>query len=217
MSASSSPHPLVIGLAGGIGAGKSAAAAAFADLGCLVSDSDAAAKAELDVPEVRDQLIAWWGEGVRAPSGRIDRAAVARVIFHDERERKRLESLIHPRLRDAREALKAQAAALGAPAVIIDAPLLYEAGLDAECDAVLFIDAPREDRLARVRATRGWDEGELERRERAQLPLDAKRARASAVIENTGDVRALRAAVRAFLHERARPAPESPRRNDTMG
>jgi len=198
---SSLRKPLVIGLAGGIGAGKSAAAAALADLGCLVSDSDQAAKAELDVPEVRDALVRWWGPRVLGVGGRIDRAQVAAIIFSDPEARRRLEALVHPRLRAARSALIDRAAALDAPGVVIDAPLLFEAGLDTECDAVLFIDAPRELRAARVRATRGWDEGELERRERAQFPLEQKRARSSAVIENAGDERALRAAVRAFLVE----------------
>lgn len=195
-------RPLVIGLAGGIGAGKSAAAAALADLGCLVSDSDDAAKAELDVPEVRDQLVAWWGEAILAPDGSPDRRAIAAIVFQDSDQRRRLEGLIHPRLKAARASMIERGAALGVPAVVIDAPLLFEAGLDAECDAILFIDAPREARLARVRAARGWDEAELDRREAAQLPLDEKKARSTAVIANTGDARALRGEVRRFFEDR---------------
>jgi dephospho-CoA kinase len=69
-------------------------------------------------------------------------------------------------------------------AFIIDAPLLLEVGLDRECDAVVFVDAPHEVRVKRVAATRGWDAAELDRRERAQLPLAEKRARSTDTIVN---------------------------------
>ena len=80
-----------------------------------------------------------------------------------------------------------------------DAPLLFEVGLERECDAVIFVDAPRELRLARVRATRGWDDAELARREASQLPLDEKRRRSTDVVENSGDPAALRRAVERVL------------------
>lgn len=191
--------PLVIGIAGGIGAGKSAAARALGDLGCLVSDSDREAKAELDEPEVRAQLVEWWGGQILGPDDRVDRAAIASVIFEQPAERRRLEALIHPRLRHKRAALRAHAEQIGAPAIVIDAPLLFEAGLDAECDAVVFVDAPREQRLARVRSARGWDEAELDRREQAQRPLAEKRAGSTVVVLNDGDERALRAGVAEFF------------------
>lgn len=78
------------------------------------------------------------------------------------------------------------------PAVIVDAPLLFEAGLDKECDAVVFVDTPRDSRLKRVQETRGWDEAELTRREKAQLPLEEKRKRADVVIANDGTLEVLR-------------------------
>lgn len=184
--------PVVIGLAGGVGSGKSTVARAFAELGCVVSDSDQQARAALDRPEVRAALAEWWGGGVLDDEGRVDRAAVARIVFEDPEQRTRLEDLIHPLIRETREGLVASAGR--APAVIVDAPLLFEAGLDAECDAVVFVDAPYPERLARVRASRGWDERELDRRESAQWPVDRKRAASDHVIDNRGaDVQALRA------------------------
>lgn len=185
-------RPLVVGLAGGIGAGKSAAAREFARLGWLVSDSDAEARHELQSPEVREVLRSWWGESILDGAGGIDRAAVARIVFSDPAQRTRLEGLIHPRLRAAREQLKAEARSRGAPGVVIDAPLLFEAGLDRECDAVVFVDAPRPERLDRVSRTRGWSEDELARREAAQMPLEEKKRRADTVIVNAGDEPALR-------------------------
>jgi dephospho-CoA kinase len=67
---------------------------------------------------------------------------------------------------------------------MVDAPLLLEAGIDKECDLVMFVDSPREQRLARVKATRGWDEEEMVRREKAQIPLEEKRARSDEVVVN---------------------------------
>lgn len=198
----------VIGLAGGIGAGKSEVARLLADLGCAVLDSDAQAKAILDEPAVRDELVRWWGERIllppqsNAPDRRVDRRAIAQIVFSSEPDRLRLEHLVHPILKQRRAATIAALSrgepALAPPApgrrpraVIIDAPLLFEAGVDAECDAVIFVDAPRPMRLDRVQRARGWDEAEFSRRESAQLPVEEKRRRSSAVIVNTGDLASL--------------------------
>ncbi|MDX2147034.1 MAG: dephospho-CoA kinase [Planctomycetota bacterium] len=192
---------VVVGLTGGIGAGKSAVARALAARGFVVSDSDAEAKAMLDDPEVWEQLVAWWGRDVLGADGRVDRKAVANVVFKDEAQRKRLEAVVHPRLRAGREAVRAQAASRGAAGMVIDAPLLLEAGLEGECDAIVFVDAPREQRLARVRASRGWDEQELSRREAAQLPIEEKKRRSTHVIVNDGAPEAIEAKVAALVEE----------------
>ncbi len=176
----------VIGLAGGVGSGKSAAAACLSRLGCVVIDSDARAKALLDTPALRDRLVRWWGDRVVRHDGCIDREVISDIVFSDADQRRRLEGLIHPMLEEAREATIREAIEAGAAGVVIDAPLLYEAGLDARCDAVIFVDAPREARLARVSRSRGWDEAELDRRESAQMPLEIKRERAHYVLTNTG-------------------------------
>ncbi len=173
-----------VGVAGGIGAGKSAVARAFVRCGCVLSDSDAGAKAALKLTDVKQTLRAWWGDGVFDAAGEVDRASVARVIFADASQRARLEGLIHPILHRQRAELIARAEREGARGVVIDAPLLFEAGLEKECDAVVFVDTPREVRLRRVSATRGWNEEELARREAAQMPLDEKRRRCGYVIAN---------------------------------
>lgn len=177
--------PLVVGLAGGIGAGKSSVAAAFREIGCVVSDSDAENREVLTRPEVRRELVRWWGEGVLDERGEIDRRKVAERIFADPAERKRLEGLTHPLIKARRAERLAEAARAGAPAMIIDAPLLFEAGVDRECDAVVFVDAPADVRAARVRASRGWDEAELARREAAQMSLEEKRRRCHYTIDNS--------------------------------
>lgn len=190
------PDPVpVIGLVGGIGSGKSAVAAAFARLGCLVSDSDKAVREVLLRPEVVDTLVGWWGEGILDAEKKVDRKKVADLVFKQPFERRRLEALVHPRVRESRAALITRARAVGAPGVIVDAPLLFEAGVDAECDAVVFVEATREVRLGRVREHRGWDEGELDRREQAQMPLDEKRRRSDHVVVNNGTLEELESRV----------------------
>lgn len=199
-------RPIIVGLTGSIGGGKSTAAQIFRELGCLVIDSDAEAKAALDLPEVRSSLQAWWGDRVLDPSGRIDRKAVAEIVFQNPEERARLERLVHPIVRKSRGEMIDRAAREGASMVVVDVPLLYEAGVDSECDVVVFIDAPREARLTRI-AARGWNQGELERREAAQWPVADKKARADERIENAGSIDDLRRAVTETAERiRSRPA-----------
>lgn len=203
----------VIGLAGGIGSGKSTVARMLGELGCVVSDSDGEARAALQREAVRSRVLERWGAGVLAGDGTVDRGAVARIVFGDPAERAWLESVIHPLLKATREALRAEAERDGATGFVIDAPLLFEAGLDGECDGVIFVDCPLEERVRRVRGSRGWDGAELERREKAQLPLDEKRRRSDYFVRNADDPDALRAGVREVFDQIRRNAafPPSPR------
>lgn len=177
---------MVIGLVGGVGAGKSAVAACLARLGCVVIDSDKRAKQKLNEPTVRDELVRWWGAGILDSKGGVDRSKIAQIVFHSPAERQRLEGLIHPLLASERAQTIRQAADSGASGVVIDAPLLLEAGLADQCDVVLFVESPRETRLQRVIKNRGWDEQELDRREKSQEGLEKKRRIAHDVIVNTG-------------------------------
>ncbi len=188
----------VIGLAGGIGAGKSAAAAALQSLGCVVADADTLAKAALDAEHIRSQVVEWWGAGILDAEGRVDRAAIASIVFEQPDALEQLEGLIHPEVDAQRQAIFA-AAPEGTRAFVIDAPLLFEADLDSLCDVVIFIDASRETRLARVAETRGWDARELDRREVRQLALDSKRSQADHVVVNEGGPEALHAALEGIL------------------
>lgn len=174
-----------IGLLGGPGSGKSLVARQMAALGCAVIDADALAKQALDEPQVMRQITSWWGSGVLSQDGRIDRGKVATIVFTDRAELDRLEALLHPRVFARRDALRQEA--LGderARAVVEDCPLLLETGLDRECDVLVFVDAPLEVRLARVREERDWSQQELDRREKNQTPLDIKRLKADYVISN---------------------------------
>lgn len=189
----------VLGIMGGIGSGKSEVARLLASLGCVVADSDAHAREILLRPQVRDQLAAWWGKGVLNAAGEIDRTAVGRIVFADAAQRTRLEALVHPLIHEVRERMFDAARAAGARALVIDAPLLMEVGLDKVCDALVFVDAPLDQRQARVAAARGWSAAELRRRESTQMPLERKRARSAIIIGNTGGPDELAASVRRVL------------------
>ena len=177
-----------IGLVGGIGSGKSAVARQFASLGGAVIDSDAVAHEVLQSGEVKEILRGWMGEGIFRSDGAISRRAVAERVFKNPAETQRLNEIIHPRVAQHRE--KAMAEHLADPGVIgiiWDTPLLLEAGLNRQCDAVVFVKAGREQRLERIIATRGWTGEELERREKLQIPLDKKAAIADYCVDNSGD------------------------------
>ena len=182
--------PPVIGLTGAIGSGKSTVAAIHASLGCVVSDADELAREELASPDLVEAMRERWGDDIIGPDDAPDREAIARRVFGDDSERAWLEGLIHPRVHARREQAFADADR-DAPALVIDAPLLVEAGLLDACDHVIFVDAPPATRLERVVRDRGWDEAELERRESAQAGVDLKRDIADHVIDNDGDIEEL--------------------------
>lgn len=177
----------IIGLCGGIGAGKSLVAAAFGRFGCCVIASDELNRQVLSRPEVIEELQRWWGPGVLGPDGRVDRSQVARIAFGDPAERRRLESLTHPLIAQLRADMIAKAVEDSAVrAIILDSPLLFESSLDRQCDAVVFVDSPEDQRIGRLQRERGWDVKQLRDRERWQLPLEEKRRRSSYVIRNDG-------------------------------
>lgn len=190
----------VIGLLGAPGSGKSHVARLWAQMGAAVIDADALAKAVLDEPEVRGRLVAWWGPGVLTEDGRIDRAAVGRRVFDDPAELARLESVIHPKVNARRGQLREMYRAdAEVTAIVEDCPLLLERELAGDCDVLVYVDAPRGVRLERVAQTRGWDAAELHRREKNQLPLDIKRARADYVFDSDADPSAVQTQARRLL------------------
>ena len=194
----------IIGLAGGIGSGKSYVAKLFAEdidgRHCVVISSDELVNQAYRDGMVKQQLRKWWGTLVFSPNGEIDRSAVARKIFDRADDRKRLEQFLHPIVNQQRERLMQQAGCNPQVAAFIwDTPLLFETGLNRLCDKVVFIDAPMEMRLERVGTSRGWDQIELSRRENSQMLLDNKREISDYVISNTAGAEVVREQVRNTL------------------
>lgn len=187
-------RPIVIGLLGGIAGGKSAVARLLAARGALVLDADAFAHEALAEPAVRRELLERHGHAIARASGsdreppELDRRAVARVVFADAEHRRHLEGLIHPRVRDRIErGLAAAVADEARPAVVLDVPLLLESSPFADrCDLLLFVDTPDAARRERAAKVRGWDGGEIARRDATQWSAARKRAVADVVLDNSG-------------------------------
>jgi len=185
----------IIGILGGVASGKSLVSGYFAELGAGVLDADRAGHEVLDEGDVRRQAVEFWGEEILDRRGRIDRRRLADIVFADggeaASEREKLEKLTHPRIR---RRLLQQAEELeksGKRAIVLDAPLLLEAGWDKLCEAFVFVEAPREQRLARATA-RGWSQEDVAARESSQMSLEQKRRRADWVIDNSGTPRETR-------------------------
>ena len=212
----------IIGIVGGIGSGKSFVARLFGDEGGLVIDSDVQVRQAYTRPDVRARLREWWGDIAFDEQGEIDRAAIARRVFSDPAEKRKLEGVLHPLVAEMRQRQMEDSA--GDPRVkafIWDTPLLVETGLHRECDAVVFVDAPEEQRKERVMARSGWTPRQWAAREKSQLPLDKKREVAKYIIENTAGADDVRSQVRRVLSrilagttpdrpQEVRPPPEVP-------
>lgn len=192
--------PLCVGLTGGIGSGKSAAADHFASLGAAVVDTDVISR-ELTATDgaAIGALQKYFGAESIAADGSLDRAWMRQRVFGNPAARKELESILHPLIQKrAREAV----AAARAPYVVLVVPLLFETG--AYLDLVrrtLVVDCDEEEQVRRASARSGITPDEVRRIMVAQLPRAERRARADDVIDNSGSLDALNAAV-AGLHEK---------------
>ena len=176
-----------IGLTGNIAAGKSAVAARLRAHGFPVIDADALAREVVAPGEpAYEAIIARWGDRVRAADGTLDRAALRTIVFADATERAALEAITHPTIQARRVRRVAEAEAHGASVVILDIPLLFEAGLTTTVDRILLVDAPVAERRRRLMADRGLSAAEADAMIAAQWPAGEKRAQADWIIENDG-------------------------------
>lgn len=171
----------VVGVTGEIGAGKTAVARIMERRGAKVVSLDELGHRALRDPRVKDKLRQEFGEGVFR-GDEVDRAELGKLVFADARKLAALNAVVHPLMRAwARDGME-KADGL----VVVEAALLYEMGLDGLCDAVMFVGAPEEVRLERLRRRTEWDGEELARREHAQMPSGEKSARAEQRISNDG-------------------------------
>lgn len=189
---------LVVGLTGGIGSGKSAAADEFSRLGAVVVDTDEIARrltgpGGAAIPHIKSQF----GEAFLAPSGAMDRDAMRRRVFSDPAAKQSLETLLHPMIRAESERLIGEARG---PYVLYVVPLLIESrNYRDRVDRVLVVDAPEDAQVQRVCARSGLGETEVRAIIGAQASRAERLAAADDVIDNGGDRAALRAQV-ARLH-----------------
>ncbi len=174
---------LVVGVTGGIGSGKSAVTERFEDLGIEVVDADLAARVIVEPGrEALERIAEHFGEDILLADGSLDRAALRRVVFAEEEERRWLEQLTHPLI--GQEILD-QLHAASSPYVILSSPLLLETSQGELADMVVVVDVPEEVQLERTMSRDNNDEAQVRRIMAAQLPREKRLERADIVIDNS--------------------------------
>ncbi|GAB3820907.1 dephospho-CoA kinase [Kribbella italica] len=172
-------------MTGGIGSGKSSVSRRLGERGAVVIDSDMLAREV--VARGTDglaEVVAAFGDGVLTAEGELDRPAVGKLVFGDETARRKLEAVIHPRVRA--RAAEIERSAPDDAVVVHDIPLLVETGQADKFDLVLVVDVPVEVQVERLTAQRGMAEDEARRRIAAQASREERLAAADVVIGNAG-------------------------------
>jgi dephospho-CoA kinase len=187
-------HPIIIGLTGNIGSGKSTVAAFLREMGYPVLDADLLAERARELKKA--ELKALFPEAFLGEE--LDRRRLAQLVFSDPQRLRALEELIHP---EVRRLLEEELSRLEAPLVFVEIPLLFEKGWEGRLQGTILVAAPLEERLKRAMARSGLSREEVLARERAQMPEEEKRRRATWVLENRGSLEDLRAQVQALLGE----------------
>lgn len=192
----------IIGLTGGIGSGKSTVARRFAELGASVYSADEIARRALEPGEACYQrVIDEFGASILSADGRIDRKALAAIVFSDEQKRKQLNEIIHPFVIEqlfsrSKDELSGREHAIA----IFDIPLLFESGLDAQMDRTVVVACDEEERIRRIVERDRVSPEHAITRIRAQMPEEERRQRADYVLENSGSLDELIRQVDALYH-----------------
>lgn len=190
---------LTIALTGGIACGKSTVAAMLAELGAPVIDADAISRAltapgGAALPAIREAF----GPEVFGESGALDRAALGRRVFADPAALKTLNALTHPLIYREMARMRESCRKSGAPVVVLDVPLLFEAGMQDLADVVVCVRVSERTQLSRVQSRDGLSEAEALGRIRSQMPLSQKARLSDVVIENERPLSDVRAEVEAL-------------------
>jgi dephospho-CoA kinase len=188
----------VIGITGGVGMGKSTAAKLLREQGVPVLDSDDLSR---EVVAVGEQALAEIGKIFGADfldNGKLDRAKMAAHIFGNDAERKKLEAIIHPRVRERWLAQMETWRADDVPLGVVVIPLLFEVGAEAEFDFIICVACTGNTQRERLRG-RGWDDAQIAGRIAAQMEVTKKIERADQVLWTEGDVSLLREQLQSIL------------------
>jgi dephospho-CoA kinase len=202
---------IIAGLTGGIASGKSTVSGFFADAGARIIDADEIARAVVRRGSpAYNEIIDFFGDSILLPDGEIDRKRLGDIIFNDPGKKARLDAIVHPRVYKRSQALIAQIAARTPEAVVIlDIPLLLEAGMETGLQEVIVVYVPESLQLKRLMNRDSLDRQAAMARIHSQMPIEEKRGRASIVIDNSGslaDSRRQTLAVFSRLKQRAKDA-----------
>jgi dephospho-CoA kinase len=200
---------LRVGLTGGIGSGKSSVAAMLRELGCPVLEADPLAHALSEPGQpAYGEIVREFGSEILSPDGRIDRPKLAGIVFSDPPRLARLNQILHPRIVEETERRAAEIAGTrSAPLVIVEAPLLIEAGYHRLFDLLVVVWCHPEQQRERL-LLRGMDPAEIDRRLAAQIPLEEKRRLADEVIDASGTLAETRRQVERLAEKLERMAKE---------
>jgi dephospho-CoA kinase len=186
---------IVAGLTGSIATGKSTVAAVFREAGAVVIDADRLAKEAVKKgTPAWEAIVDHFGPGILLPDGEIDRPQLGAVIFQDPRQRDRLNAIVHPRVIEETAKMVQQVEESDPRAVVIlDVPLLFEAGMDNGLQELIVVYVPEPVQCRRLMARDHLSEKEALARIHAQMPIEEKRRRATIIIDNSGEPSATRA------------------------
>lgn len=193
---------IVLGLTGSIGMGKSTAANMLRQLGVPVHESDAEVHALLAAGgRGVDPTRAAFPKAYDKKKNAIDRRALGEIVFADDRARLKLESILHPLVREGQEAFTRQARSNGADIAVLDIPLLFETGAETRVDFVIVVTAPFFVQKERVLARPGMDEARFHAILSKQMPDSEKQARADFVVHTGLGLARTMEELKKVLHE----------------
>ena len=196
---------LVIGLTGGIGTGKSEVARLLERLGAAVISADQVGhQAYTPHSEIWEEVVREFGQDILHSSGEIDRKKLGAIVFSNPARLEQLNRIMHPRMAHMVADRIQQLRQSGAPVVVVEAALLFEAGWDSLVDEVWVTDSPEEAVVSRLKARSGLDEAEVLKRVRSQMGRTQRLERANVVVDNSGDTASLERTVRELWEHRVK-------------
>lgn len=194
----------IVALTGNFGTGKSTVAKIFADAGVPCIDADDIAH-RLCAPEspAWEAIVEQWGEGILQPDQTIDRKKLGAIVFQHPEERRKLELILHPRIREQMQAETKKIAQQKKPLVVLEIPLLFEVGWHTEekWDAIIVVSCHESQQRARLKEKLGLSDAEILAREQAQWPIEKKLRLATHTLDNSGTLDATRKQVQSILQQ----------------
>ncbi len=196
----------IIGLTGGIGSGKSTVSRFLAELGAVIIDADKVGHDALKDAAIRQEIIAAFGERVLTPAGDIDRTRLGGIVFDDAEALERLNRIIQPRIHDVIKAQLEDCRERGVAVVVLEAPLLVEAGATSIVDEVWVTAAPEPTVLKRLRERSGLSESETLARIHSQISAEERVKHADVIISNDGSLHELKTKIEGLWRRLKRDA-----------